>query len=288
MTAEDLAADAASHSTSGSDALPAYFTVDGDSFVPTALSQGPWGSSVSGMYVGGILAHAIERDTGDPDLRPTRLTVDLLRPAALQPLTLRTTIIRNGRRLRLVDADMFQGDKIVARASAIFARPGDQPPEPVWTSPVTMPSLPPPPENAARMQTVIWAFGRDTEPTRPSQDLDNWRHDGPKHAWLRNVTPLLAGEPMTPFVRAAMAGDVTSSLTNFGPGGMQFINADYTLTLCRLPDGPDIGLAALTHYSHAGLATGTTALFDRHGPIGSGVATALVNPGFAPPHRART
>ncbi len=24
-------------------------------------------------------------------------------------------------------------------------------------------------------------------------------------------------------------------------------------------------------------------LFDRHGPIGSGIATALLSPGFAPP-----
>ena len=51
---------------------------------------------------------------------------------------------------------------------------------------------------------------------------------------------------MTPFTRAAMAGNVASSLTHFGSGGLHFINADYTLTLSRLPDGPYIGLAALT------------------------------------------
>ncbi len=66
---------------------------------------------------------------------------------------------------------------------------------------------------------------------------------------------------------------------------MNFINADYTLTLSRLPDGEYIGLAALTHYSHAGVATGTAALFDRIGPIGTATATGLVNPGFRPPQR---
>ena len=81
-----------------------------------------------------------------------------------------------------------------------------------------------------------------------------------------------------------MAGDMASSLTHYGTGGLQFINADYTLTLSRLPEGPYLGLAALTHYSHAGVATGVATIVDQHGPIGSGVATALSNPGFAPPH----
>ena len=43
---------------------------------------------------------------------------------------------------------------------------------------------------------------------------------------------------------------------------MQFINADYTLTLSRLPEGPYLGLAALTHYSHAGVATGVATIVD--------------------------
>ena len=87
-------------------------------------------------------------------------------------------------------------------------------------------------------------------------DLSEWRHGGQKYAWVRDVKPLVEGEPVTPFVRAAMAGDVTSSLTHSSASGLNFINADYTLTLSRLPDGEYIGLAALTHYSHAGVATG--------------------------------
>jgi hypothetical protein len=79
-----------------------------------------------------------------------------------------------------------------------------------------------------------------------------------------------------------MAGDVASSLTHYGTDGLYFINADYTVTLSRLPDGPDIGLAALTHSSDGGVATGTAAMFDRRGLIGTATATALSNPGFTP------
>jgi hypothetical protein len=64
--------------------------------------------------------------------------------------------------------------------------------------------------------------------------------------------PLVEGEPLTPFTRAALAGDVTSPLTHWGTNGLQFINADYTLTLSRLPEGPFIGWQPSTHYSHGG------------------------------------
>ncbi len=119
----------------------------------------------------------------------------------------------------------------------------------------------------------------------PSGGIGGRRGRGHRRAPIAdiNVTPLVDGRPMTPFTRAAMAGDVVSSLTHFGPAGLLYINADYTLTLSRLPESPEIGLSALTHYSDAGVATGTATLFDRSGPIGSGVATALLSPGFAPP-----
>ena len=53
-----------------------------------------------------------------------------------------------------------------------------------------------------------------------------------------------------------MAADATSALTHWGTSGLRYINADYTLSLTRLPEGPHIGLAALLHSSHDGVASG--------------------------------
>ncbi|MGH3678238.1 MAG: thioesterase family protein [Mycobacterium sp.] len=265
----------------------AFFTADGDVLVPNPIARGPWGSTISGTYVGGLLGRSVELDAGDPDLQPARLTVDLLRPAALaEPVRVDTTVERQGRRLRLVDAVMTQAGTVVARASALFLRRAEQPADPVWTSPIDMPPPPTAPADLSGDVTMeVWAYGKNSVATGPSMDLTEWQHAGPKYAWVRDVIPLVDGEPITPFTRAAMAGDVTSSLTHFGATGLNFINADYTLTLSRLPDGEYIGLASLTHYSHAGVATGVAAIFDRLGPIGSGVATGLANPGFRPPKR---
>ena len=141
---------------------PAYFLRDGDTFVPTSMAQGPWGSSISGNFVGGLLGHAIESAVSDPDLQPARLTVDLLRPAAMEPVRVRTSVVREGRRLTLVDAEVVQADKVVSRASAVLLRRGEQPPGTVWTTPVAMPPLPPPDQMPS--DTVpLWvlAYGKD-------------------------------------------------------------------------------------------------------------------------------
>jgi hypothetical protein len=257
----------------------AYFRAEGDCFSPTPLAQGPWGQTISGNVMGGLLGFVIDRDAGDPELQPARLTVDLFRPATLEPVTVRTAVIRTGKRIKVVDAQAFQRDVLVARASSVFLRRSEPSPTDIWTAEITIPAPPPIDLPDERPMSIV-AHGAGPE---PSFDLSAWQHTGPKHAWVRNTAPVVDGAPMTPFTRAAMAGDVVSSLTNFGPDGLRYINADYTVTLSRLPVGPDIGLTALTHYSVDGVATGTAILFDRDGPIGSGMATAMLSAGFSPP-----
>ncbi|PQM47609.1 thioesterase family protein [Mycobacterium talmoniae] len=246
-----------------------------DGFVPNPIAHGGWGPTLGGQVVGGLLARAVERHVADDDLHPARLTVEILRRVATAPVRVSASVTRSGSRMRAVDAAMTQHGELVARATALYLRRGRQPDGDFFTTAV---SLPPVPDEPARFDDAapmfIRAYGNDGENGFP------WQHDGPRYAWVREVRDLVAGEELTPFIRAAMAVDVTSSMTNFSTAGLAFINADYTLALSRLPVGPYIGLAALTHYSDGGVATGTTSLFDTRGPIGSGLSTAIANFGF--------
>lgn len=261
-----------------------FFVADGKDYVPTPLARGPWGPSLSGNYIGGMLGRAVEQAVDDADLQPARLTVDLLRPVALQPLQVHTSVVRNGRRLRLVDAFMTQNDVLVARASALFLRRGEHAVDTVWTSPVAMPAIPAEPEAIPDdLPMLLHSYGRDPVAGSPGVGVTEWRHDGQKFAWVRETKLLVDDEPLSAFTRAVMAGDVTSSLTHWSTTGLRYINADYTITLSRLPDGVYIGLASMTHYGHGGVATGVATLFDESGPVGSGMATALANPGFTLP-----
>lgn len=247
----------------------------GDDLAPNPIAHGGWGPTLGGQVVGGLLARAVERHAGEADLQPARLTVEILRRVAGAPLRVDASVVRSGSRMRAIDAEMTQDGELVARASALYLRRGPQPDGDFFTTEVC---LPPVPEEPARLDDsvpmFIRAYGNDEGAGFP------WQHAGPRYAWLREIRDLVEGEELTPFVRAAMAVDVTASLTNFSTKGLAFINADYTLALSRLPVGPYIGLAALTHYSDAGVATGIASLFDTLGPIGSGVSTAIANFNF--------
>jgi len=257
-----------------------YFVRDGNRYVPSKVARGGWGPSLSGHVVGGLLGWAVERAVDDPQLQPARLTVDLPRPTALEPLEAHTRIHHDRKRLRLVEAVLTQDGAPVARASALFLRRGPQPEGRVWSQPVQLPPIPLERDGAPStifMRTYGW--GADVQNPDPQ-----WQHpSGQKYTWLHETRPLLDGEPLSAFTRAAMAGDITASLANWGTHGLQFINADYTVTLSRLPDGPHIGLASLTHSSHDGVASGSAVLVDHRGEIGSAVSVAIAHSGFRPP-----
>ena len=255
-----------------------YFLRDESRFVPNEIARGGWGPSISGHVVGGLLGWAVERAVDDPQLQPARLTVDLPAPTALEPIEVHTHVHHDRRRLRLVEAVLTQRGAPVARGSALFLRRGPQPDGHVWSPSVQMPPLPI--EDAAQPSLFMRTYGWGTEIQNPDPEWANT--SGPKYTWLHDTRSLIDGEPLSAFTRAAMAADITASLANWGTNGLQFINADYTLTLTRLPEGPHIGLASLTHYSHDGVATGSAVLVDRMGPIGSAVSVSIAHSGFRP------
>ena len=257
-----------------------YFVRDENYYLPNEIARGGWGPALSGHVVGGLLGWALERAVDDPQLQPARLTVDLPRPTAPEPVEVHTEVRYDRRRLRLVEAVLIQNGSPVARGSALFLRRGPQPDGHVWSQPVQMPPLPTE-HDGAHPTLFLRTYGWGSEIQNPDPD---WAHtSGPKYTWLHETRPLIDGEPLTAFTRVAMAADVTAAIANWGTHALQLINADYTLTLSRLPEGPHIGLASLTHYSSDGVATGSAVLVDRKGPMGNAVSVAIAHSGFLPP-----
>lgn len=250
--------------------LPAYFTATERGFEPQAYAVSLWSDhQLNGPAICGILARALENEFATDGVQPTRLTVDLFSPARTEPLTVATSLVRGGNRIRVADATVLQNGVAVARASAVFLKPSSQPDGEVWTRD-THPHAP-----AEHSDTpVIPLWGSDASGW--SRIITEHQNSSRKRGWQYPIN-IVQGEPPSPFVRAAVVGEWTSMMTNWGDHGIGFINADLTLALARSPIGPEIGIEADNHLSSDGIAVGTATLFDRHGPFGSAMTTAVVN-----------
>jgi len=82
-----------------------FFEADGNRYHPTPRTRGPWDpQSLHGRVIAGLLAHQIEREHGEPAFQPARLTVDMFRVAPMKPMTVTTALVRDGNRIKVVDA----------------------------------------------------------------------------------------------------------------------------------------------------------------------------------------
>src|SRR4051794_1962750 len=101
-----------------------FFAKNGDTFIPNPVSNGPWDpNSMHGRVVVGLLAYAIEERHGSDEFVPARLTVDMFRlPDVLTPVEVTTRLIRDGKRIKVVEAEFFSGATSMARASCQLLR----------------------------------------------------------------------------------------------------------------------------------------------------------------------
>lgn len=252
--------------------LPAFFDATADGLVPHADARSPWAADMlHGRLLVGLAAWAIDRDHGDADFVPARLTVDLFRSPPMAPASVSTSLVRAGGRVRAVDATVAMGGVAVARASSLHLRRSDVPAGAVEAT-----------------ETVPWDAAPPSEepdPTLPTQiPFDLRPIDGrgfgaggpaPKRVWMREHRPLVAGEPLGPFVRVALAADFASPLANGIEGALQYINADVTLHLGRLPAGEWVGIATDDRVAADGVSVVQCVYHDEHGPLGWSSACAL-------------
>lgn len=257
--------------------LSFFHPAAGDRLAPTPVAQSLWSSGqMHGVAVSGALARSLEAAVlalGRPELRCARYTVDLFRAAAMTEVSVRATVVREGPRLCLVDAELEQDGVRRARASAVFLAPGETPDGAVW-APSTQPEVPPedlvPPSEDPRppvfySEEVGWATAFTAH-----------QNGSRKKVW-HTAVPVVEGERPSPFAAVASIADATSMVTNWGSNGVEYINSDITLALARAPEGVEIGLAAIDRVEHEGIAVGTAQVYDRLGPLGTSVVSALAN-----------
>jgi len=248
-----------------------FFTRDGARFVPGQVARGPWDpKSLHGRVVVGLLGREIERRADNPEFIPARLTVDMYRLPDLSPVEVTTNVVRDGGRIKVIDAEFFSKGVSMARATCQLLRRTENPDGTIWSPPTwdaPPPETIPDPEDRRggmggmwRTKAISGGFGQP---------------GGKREIWMSEVRELIGGEPWTPFARVAVAADFASPFANSSDKGLGYINSDVTLYLHRLPATAWVGFQVVNHQATAGVAVGECFLYDEQGPIGSSSVCAL-------------
>jgi len=257
------------------------FAPEGDGFSPTELARGPWYPNTQhGSPMLALLARAVERVPAERASQVTRLTVDLMRAAPLARVHTRARVVRSGASVEVLEAELFAGDEVCARASALRFRVADVAvPEDARERPPALPE---------KEMRFPWSDSQGAS-ENPLQRVLEMRpvpgFESPT-AWLRMRVPLVAGEENSPLVRAAFASDMTYSVPLMrmatrdmrGMAARPFvaINPDTTLNLHRPAVGEWLCLDARATYEGNGAGTAFARLFDARGTFGHSSQSLLV------------
>jgi hypothetical protein len=254
--------------------LNAVFVRDGDEVRATELGRGPWDPrALHGGAPAALLVHAFERCEPQPDLGLARTTYEFVRPIPLGPLAVDARVTRPGRRVMLLEGTICDANGTeVARARALRVRPSEFGPSALEPPPF------PGPEHGRPND-----FPHDGRPMFATDALDirfvegRFGEVGPATAWFRLRHPIVAGEEISPFERAAAAGDFGNGIANaLSWEEYVFINPDLTLYFERAPRGEWVALQALTRVFQGGVAVAESVLWDLEGRIGRATQALFV------------
>lgn len=252
-----------------------YFVPAIGGWAPTPAAGGPWSGSVAGRLLGGLVARAAETHPDAVGAVPIRLHVDLLRPADAGAISTSVDLPARSGRLLHVAVSLVQHGREVARASVMMGRLAKAAaPDHGWAGSGAV--APPWPGGPVPESFGAGLLQADQE-GGITADYSAWRSPGRRYALIEDRLPLTPGEETSPFVRAAMAADLVSPMTNWTSDGLAHINADYTMALARPPAGTRITLAALERIAGPqGAATCAATLLDDTGPFGTVTASAII------------
>ena len=266
----------------------ALFHPDGDRWIPTDYARGPWSpDALHGGPVAALLARAVEACPSDNPMHVSRLTVELLRPVPVVPLTVTATVSRPGRKVQLIDLCLSSADHDLARGRALRIRQlPDNSPATGGLADVTVsgpvpgaaPDAPPGPGDGRRSPEPVQGYTAfHTDGVELRFVAGEFGRRGPATVWVRLAVPVVPGEEPSPLSRVAGAADFGNGVSSlFDFQNYLFINPDLTVFLRRPAVGEWICLDARTTLGTPGIGLAQSVLWDVNGPIGTSVQNLLV------------
>ncbi len=258
-------------------------TEDPNVYESTAVANAGWyeegqhGGAISSLIVG----HVEKLPTLAP-MEVARVTVELLRVVPLARLRIETEVVREGKRIQIVEARVTDPEGTVVTVAWVQrlrvaqldisddAKPG--------------PSSLRPPEECPGVSDDPWGAGRTDrsmfyrEAVELREIYGKFAERGPAGIWVRLKVPIVAGEDPTPAQRAVAAADFGNGLSpQLDVAHWVFMNTDLTVQLGRQPTSEWVGLEARSSYADTGRGVTVGTLSDPIGWFGNSSQTLYLD-----------
>jgi hypothetical protein len=256
-----------------------YLELEDGRFASTEHTGGPWDPRL--QHAGppsALLTRAIEQHDGAWPGHIVRISVDILGPIPVAELAVTTQVLRSGKSVELVQAELHSvavtgGDRVAARATAwrVVDAQLDLPEHPEVGHAV------PPFPDAASPLPPGWGGGY-LAAMEWRQAGGIWAAPGAATVWGRMRYPLVADEQPTGLQRLLAIADSGNGVSYVLPfEEWLFINPDLTVHVAAEPHGEWICLDAATTVSERGFGLAASRLFDRERLVGRGAQSLYVS-----------
>jgi hypothetical protein len=243
-----------------------YEPLGGGRFLATEHTIGPW--SARTQHLGppaALLARAMQRCAPRPDTALTKITVDILGPVPRAEVEVSAAVLRPGRTVEQIGAQLSVAGTVVARATGWRLAISDTAavaggvPDP----------MPPPSAGAPQPPPASWVVDGYLSSIEWRWLMGGWSEPGPAAAWARPLRELVSGEPTDGLCRLLTVADSASGLSaRLDMAQWYFPNTDLSVHLHRSPAGEWVGVQANTAIGPTGAAVATATLHDLDGPVG--------------------
>jgi Thioesterase-like superfamily len=250
------------------------FRVDGVSVVTSPDAAGPWDPRMQhGSAPAALVVWAAEKLPTPVPMQIARVTIDLMRPVPVAPLSIETEILREGRKIQLSAVRLLADGVIVVAATVLKIKTQALalPPE-IADLPIELPG-----PDQSMVEPANFASSPFTRCISMRAARGRFGMIGPAAIWFRVDQPLVAGSAVSQAMRAVVAADFsngTSPAVDFRE--WTFINADLTVSFARQPVGEWILLDGESWIGPDGAGLAMSRLADAYGYFGRAVQSLVI------------